>query len=79
MKVLLFAQSRLAAGTDECILKPDGVVTQAEFWTLLEKTYPALAAHRKSARLARNGAYLEEGEFLHPDDEIAVIPPVSGG
>jgi len=79
VKILFFAQSRLAAGVDECVLKATRPITQAEFWTMLEKAYPALHSQRNSARLARSGTYLQEAESLEPDDEIAVIPPVSGG
>jgi len=79
MKVLFFAQSRLAAGCDECVLKSDWAMTQAEFWTMLGKAYPALVSMQKTARLARGEIYLQDGELLYPGDEIAVIPPVSGG
>jgi len=79
MKVLFFAQSRLAAECADRVLKPDREMTQAEFWTMLLKDYPALATQQKTARLARNEIYLQDGELLYPGDEIAVIPPVSGG
>ncbi len=79
MKVLFFAQSRLAAGCDEWVLKSDRVMTQAEFWARLGQAHPALIPQQKAARLARREIYLQDGELLHPDDEVAVIPPVSGG
>jgi molybdopterin synthase catalytic subunit len=79
VKVLFFAQSRLAAGCHECVLESDREMTQTEFWTMLGKAYPALVSQQKTARLARREIYLQDGELLHPGDEIAVIPPVSGG
>jgi molybdopterin synthase catalytic subunit/molybdopterin synthase sulfur carrier subunit len=79
MKVLFFAQSRLAAGCGECVLESDQVMTQVEFWMMLGKVYPALVSQQKAARLARREIYLQDGELLYPGDEIAVIPPVSGG
>jgi len=79
MKVLFFAQSRQATGCDEYVLKTDKTLTQPEFWALLIAIFPSLAAQQKTARLARQEAYLENGDRLHPTDEIAVIPPVSGG
>jgi len=39
---------------------------------MLVEMFPGLAVLQKSARIARRETYL-------PDDEIAVIPPVSGG
>lgn len=79
MKVLLFAQGRQIAGTDHCSLPVEQPLTQEKFWTLLVEQFPGLAPLRKNARLARNEAYLGAGELLQPGDEIAVIPPVSGG
>ena len=79
MKVLFFAQSREASGCDQAEVKADVPVTQAEFWDALLEVFPQLAAQRKTARLARNETYLGEGELLQPGDEIAIIPPVSGG
>jgi len=79
VKVLFFAQSREAAGCDHAEVKADAPLPQADFWHALVELYPALAVHRKTARLARNEAYLLEDELIQPGDEIAIIPPVSGG
>ena len=79
MKVLFFAQSREAAGCDHYCLEVGRPVTESEFWALLVEAFPGLASLRKTARLARRETYLQEGEWLQPADEIAVIPPVSGG
>ncbi len=79
MRVLFFAQSREAAGCDDAELAVMSPLTQADFWSALLVSYPALVAHRKTARLARDETYLQDGELIQPDDEIAIIPPVSGG
>ncbi len=79
MKVLFFAQSREATGCSDYVLKVEKPVTESEFWTLLVEAFPGLVAHRKAARLARNETYLQQGDLLSDKDEIAVIPPVSGG
>ncbi|HUB68542.1 MAG TPA: MoaD/ThiS family protein [Candidatus Methylacidiphilales bacterium] len=79
MKILFFAQTRLAAGCEECLLQLDRAITQDEFWDRLGQEHPALLSHRKTARLARGESYLQPDELLHPHDEIAIIPPVSGG
>jgi len=79
MKVLFFAQSREAAGCDDYFLEMEKPVTESEFWAALVDAFPGLASHQKTARLARREAYLQQGEWLHPSDEIAVILPVSGG
>jgi molybdopterin converting factor subunit 1 len=79
MKVLFFAQSRQAADRDEYVLDVSNAVSQSEFWAALTAALPALAPHQKTARLARHETYLQPGETLQPTDEIAIIPPVSGG
>jgi MoaE-MoaD fusion protein len=79
MKVFFFAQSRQAAGCEDYVLEVEKPLTETEFWAVLIAVFPALAPHQKTSRLARGEAYLQRGEHLQPTDEIAVIPPVSGG
>jgi molybdopterin converting factor subunit 1 len=79
MKVLFFAQSREAAGRDHINLEIGRPVSQSEFWAALIAALPTLAPHQKTARIARHETYLQPGESLQPTDEIAIIPPVSGG
>jgi len=79
MKVLFFAQCREAAGCEQGLVPADSALEQGEFWARLIAAYPALEPHRKTARLARREVYLQGDELLQPGDEIAVIPPVSGG
>ncbi len=45
----------------------------------LEQEYPRLAAARGRVRYAINSAYADLDAPLHGGDEIAIIPPVSGG
>jgi len=79
MKVLFFAQARQLTCMDQYLLKSDHSLSQSEFWTQLIEAFPPLAPLQKSARLARNETYLLPSELLNPSDEIAVLPPVSGG
>jgi molybdopterin converting factor subunit 1 len=79
MKIRFFAQSRQAAGCAECELSVDRPLDAADFWKQLIEKFPSLASLQKTARLARNETYLDAGEMLQPQDEVAVIPPVSGG
>jgi molybdopterin converting factor subunit 1 len=79
MKVLFFAHAREAAGRADYLLEVSRPITATEFWALLVKPFPKLVPYQKSARLARHESYLQEDDLLDPADEIAVIPPVSGG
>jgi molybdopterin converting factor subunit 1 len=79
MRILLFAQLKDAAGCGE-IQWPDATaLTATAFWERLLKEHPALIPYRPTVRLARNGEYAPEEAVLHPGDEVALIPPVSGG
>lgn len=79
IRVRLFAIQRELAGTREVPLDlPDGA-TVAAAWDGLVGMYPALAPGRASVRFARNGAYADETTTLADGDEVAMIPPVSGG
>jgi molybdopterin synthase catalytic subunit len=53
--------------------------TVADAWEALVARYPALAPGRDFVRFARNGAYADTTTSLQEDDEVAMIPPVSGG
>lgn len=53
--------------------------TLADAWTALERAHPALAPHRAFVRGARDGAYAAWDQPLADGDEVAFLPPVSGG
>ena len=77
--VRLFASYREAIGARELELEvPDGasadVVVQR-----LTAAYPAFKPLAGRALLARNREYIPRDTQLTPGDELALIPPVSGG
>lgn len=57
---------------------PDGA-TLADAWRAFADRYPALAPHGEYVRGALNGAYAPWDRELHDGDEVAWLPPVSGG
>ncbi len=79
MRVLFFAQAKDAAGAPELELKVSGRIGVAEFWHRLVAIQPRLEAYRVSTRLACNGEYIGVDATLADSDEVALIPPVSGG
>jgi len=79
MRVLFFAQLKSATGIPEMELPAETPMSADVFWSRLLEQQPALAPHRARVRLARNGVYLEDQACLEPNDEVALIPPVSGG
>ena len=79
MHILLFAQIKDAAGVAELNLKMSGETDLAGVWNQIIAARPALAPYRKTTRLARNGEYANDQTRFTDADEVALIPPVSGG
>jgi molybdopterin converting factor small subunit len=79
MTILFFAQLVDATGCSKVEWPDAGTINSDALWDRLLREYPALANHRPSVRLARNGAYTTPGQVFQPGDEVALIPPVSGG
>jgi MoaE-MoaD fusion protein len=79
VRVRLFAVQRELAGEREVPLELDAGATVESAWQALVARYPVLAPGRPSLRFARNGEYVEASEPLADGDEVACIPPVSGG
>jgi molybdopterin converting factor subunit 1 len=78
MRILFFAQLREVAGAADAELEADGVDAVA-LWELLLARGPGLKVHSGQIRLARNGVYAGAEEVFADGDEVALIPPVSGG
>ncbi|KAL5271149.1 hypothetical protein ACHWQZ_G001699 [Mnemiopsis leidyi] len=77
--VLYFARCREITGkVQEKVLLPE-TVSLDNILTELAKVHPALETLRGKLTVAHNQAYLEGSVQLQSTDEIALIPPVSGG
>ncbi len=81
VRVLFFAAARDAAGCEAAELRWEGgeVLAAGEFWKKLAGQFPRLAPFQATVRLARNLEYLAGDETITSGDEVALIPPVSGG
>ena len=79
IRIRLFAIQRELAGAREVRVElPDGADVEAA-WNALVARFPVLEPGRGSLRFARNGDYAEAATRLVDGDEVAMIPPVSGG
>jgi MoaE-MoaD fusion protein len=79
IRVRLFAVQRELAGARELELElPEGATIE-DAWAALVDRLPILAPGRPSIRFARNAAYAAPATVLADGDEVAMIPPVSGG
>jgi molybdopterin converting factor subunit 1 len=78
IQVLLFGAAADRAGTRETVLSAEGI-TLDELWQLLAERYPDLPPMRDTLAFAVNGEYARGDARVSPGDEVAVLPPVSGG
>lgn len=80
VQIMLFAHLREAVGQSPLTLDLPEPATAQELYALLAEQYPALKPHLDSARLAINQTYVPNPQApIAPGDELALIPPVSGG
>ena len=79
VEVLLFGAAADRAGTRRVQLNVEEGATLAEVWPLLAERYPGLSPMRDTLAFAVNGEYARMDGRVEPGDEVAVLPPVSGG
>ena len=77
VRVLLFAYLRERYGTSEVEIEVREGATVGDAWQVLCERFEALASER--LRIAVNRAYVDNPYRLQENDELALIPPVSGG
>jgi molybdopterin synthase catalytic subunit len=79
IRVRLFAIQRELAGAREVELElPTGASVESA-WAALVVRHPSLEPGRAYVRFARNADYADPETTLADGDELAIIPPVSGG
>jgi len=79
MKILYFAHVAKAVGRREDEIRVAAPLSADALWEQLLTLRPALAQYRSSIHLARNSEYAGKDEQFADGDEVALLPPVSGG
>src|SRR5882724_1223867 len=79
VRVLFFGAARDAAGHESLELQINSPANVASVFTQLLADYPALARFGNSLLLAVNQEYALPDREISDGDELAVLPPVSGG
>ena len=77
--VRLFARLKEIAGADELHRDLGPATTVRDVWTALATEWPALAPYAASLSCAVNAQYARMHTAVADGDEIAFLPPVSGG
>ncbi len=79
VRVLFFAAARELAGCTEAELDAPAGCSASGALDLLLARYPLLAPLRPSLQVAVNQRYAAPDTQLSENDELALIPPISGG
>ena len=77
--IRLFARLRDLAGTGELVrdLPPSSTIDGV--WRALVTEMPALQEYERTMSVALNADYSRMSAPVHDGDEVAFLPPVSGG
>lgn len=79
VKVLLFASLKEQVGERSVSVSLPDTATVHDLLHALTERFPSIAARLNMARVAVNEEYATAATGLHNGDEVALIPPVSGG
>ena len=77
--VRLFARLRDLAGSGELVRDVPGPATVRSVWQSLVSEMPALSEYERAMSVAVNADYSKMSAAVHDGDEVAFLPPVSGG
>ena len=77
--VRLFARLRDLAGTGELVREVAGPATVQTVWKSLTAEMPALVQYEGTMSVAVKAEYARMAAAVHDGDEVAFLPPVSGG
>jgi molybdopterin converting factor subunit 1 len=77
--VRLFARLRDLAGAGELVRDVQAPATVQTVWRSLVAEVPALAEYEKTMSVAVNAEYARMAAAVNEGDEVAFLPPVSGG
>ena len=79
MTIRLFARLRDLAGSGELVRDVPAPATVGSVWSSLVGEMPALRDYERTMSVAVNADYSRMTATVHDGDEVAFLPPVSGG
>jgi molybdopterin converting factor subunit 1 len=77
--IRLFARLRDLAGSGELVRDVPGPATVQTVWKALVMEMPALSDYERTMSVAVNADYSRMSASVNEGDEVAFLPPVSGG
>ena len=79
LSIKLFASLRQAMSSDEIKINIDNNITVSQMKKIIFETFPNLKKSNIPFFVAVNHKYAEDFDIIGNKDEVALIPPVSGG
>ena len=79
VRVRLFAALRERAGCGDLVWEARPAATAHDVWLALRAAFPRLGDVGEQVAFAVNHEYVDRFYPLNDNDELAIIPPVSGG
>ena len=79
VRIRLFARLREMAGAGELAREVEDGATASDAWSLLVREFPSMRDYSRNIACAVNEEYAHLSARLKDGDEIAFLPPVSGG
>ena len=79
VKVLFFGRLKEVLGCAEDSVEVQDAASIEQLFALFVSRIPELAKYRSSLVASRNQEFAAWDTPLHPGDEVAFLPPVSGG
>jgi molybdopterin converting factor subunit 1 len=79
VSVRLFARVAETAGVRETTVDVGEGIRAGDVVTILDRSYPGVGAMQPVLRYAVNREFVPADHPLQDGDELALIPPVSGG
>lgn len=77
--IRLFARLRDLAGAAELVREVPESATVHTVWKSLTAEMPSLLEYERTMSVAVNAEYARMAAAVHDGDEVAFLPPVSGG
>lgn len=77
--VQLFARLRELAGRSEAVCDVAPGASVADVWRVLEGAHPEIRPLASAVSTAVNAEFASMTTKVHEGDEVAFLPPVSGG
>lgn len=79
LTVLVFAEIKKKLQCDRIFISTDLPILVEDLLFLIIKLKPELKGLIQTCAVAANGQVVEKNTFIYSTDEIALLPPVSGG